>query len=318
MGIGWLIRLVLNPGQSLSLKDFSLAQGFIVWVDNTMVENLNYILHTLQTLKLPIIIYDEIYEVDSGVIKKRKDVNSYIHYFNIPDFLAGYSIGRMLLEAGHKKAAFFSYSLPNEVGTLPTWSAKRYEGLKRAFFDAGLLKPETVRLFTVSSTERSINFLLDEDNSDARTMQNQSDLLAKCLNPFLNENIDPLIRGHIVNNINEIQFHHFFGRWAFFDEIRKALSDNSISAWVASEDYVMVYAMLPFLKRHQIKIPEQVSLVSFNNTIEAFVNSITSYDFNMHGIVARFVDIILNRTKPDPSMFDDVGGFITFRESMRV
>lgn len=72
----------------------------------------------------------------------------------------------------------------------------------------------------------------------------------------------------------------------------KALSDPSITAWVMANDFAATIA-IDFLKERNIRIPEDIAIISFDNTIDAMEYQLTSYDFNNAGIISMMLRFIL-------------------------
>jgi DNA-binding LacI/PurR family transcriptional regulator len=79
----------------------------------------------------------------------------------------------------------------------------------------------------------------------------------------------------------------------------KALADRSITAWVAANDTVAVHA-LAFLQEKKVRVPDDISLIGFDDTLEAFKNGLTSYNFNIEVIARRMLNHILDSAR-EPS-----------------
>jgi DNA-binding LacI/PurR family transcriptional regulator/DNA-binding transcriptional regulator YhcF (GntR family) len=72
----------------------------------------------------------------------------------------------------------------------------------------------------------------------------------------------------------------------------KALRDTGITAWVMANDFAATLA-IDYLKEQNLRVPEKVSIIAFDNTIDAMEYQITSYDFNNNGIVTMMLRYIL-------------------------
>ena len=69
--------------------------------------------------------------------------------------------------------------------------------------------------------------------------------------------------------------------------------DKTITAWVGSNDFV-AFTALSYLKNvKRIAVPEAVSVVGFDNTLESFVNDLSSYDFNIPAAVRAMIDFVI-------------------------
>jgi DNA-binding LacI/PurR family transcriptional regulator len=100
----------------------------------------------------------------------------------------------------------------------------------------------------------------------------------------------------------------------FFTE---ALAQGSLTAWVCANDFIASLAA-DFLAHHKIRVPEDISIIGFDDSPEATRLGLTSYDFNIPGLVRSIIGCILR-----PSAFatywreDRVApeGFIVIRDS---
>jgi DNA-binding LacI/PurR family transcriptional regulator len=86
----------------------------------------------------------------------------------------------------------------------------------------------------------------------------------------------------------------------------KALRDRSITAWVMANDFAATMA-IDYLKGCNIKIPDDLSIISFDNTLDAMEYQLTSYDFNNHGIISLILRFIL---APQTLKPERMGGFL--------
>ena len=98
---------------------------------------------------------------------------------------------------------------------------------------------------------------------------------------------------------------------------QKALRDTSITAWIMANDFAATLA-LDFLKEHGIRIPRDLSILSFDNTLDAMEYQLSTYDFNNNGIVNMMLRYILSpSTIPaqDREKIIEVAGTIVVRRS---
>jgi DNA-binding transcriptional regulator YhcF (GntR family) len=82
---------------------------------------------------------------------------------------------------------------------------------------------------------------------------------------------------------------YYTGESAEFD---KALESRGISAWVFSDDEYAVRYALPYFKQKGIRIPEDLSIVVFNDTIDALYYDLSSYDFDIQGMAHIMLHLI--------------------------
>jgi len=71
---------------------------------------------------------------------------------------------------------------------------------------------------------------------------------------------------------------------------KKAASIPNITAWVCANDYMATMA-IDYIKR---KVDKKIALVGFDDTFLAFRNGLTSYNFNIQGLVQLMLAHILN------------------------
>jgi DNA-binding LacI/PurR family transcriptional regulator len=113
--------------------------------------------------------------------------------------------------------------------------------------------------------------------------------------------------------------------WRIFlpvNQHEKALKIPDISAWVTSEDQLAVVGALPFLKAKGIKIPEEISIVAFNDSIDAAFNDLTSYSFDIQSMAYRMLRLIYNPPASQKGAEENqvvlVAGELVRRDSVRM
>jgi DNA-binding LacI/PurR family transcriptional regulator len=79
-----------------------------------------------------------------------------------------------------------------------------------------------------------------------------------------------------------------------FDQARRL---NNVTAWVADNDATAVHA-LEYLRGHGIRVPGDIALVGFDNTLDAFTNRISSYDFAAPAILRAALTFVLHPADP--------------------
>jgi Periplasmic binding protein-like domain/Bacterial regulatory proteins, gntR family len=264
---------------TVSRKPYALSNenilSFIVIVANLKIPP-EEVLQKLLILKKPVAVLD----VVGGWEASPRTINNY--YFRLftvttsmhPPQLAG----RYLLNLGHTDIAFIS---PFHKAL---WSQQRLKGIRELYRDAGYVN-------------NVHPFVLDR-------YAFQWDYLQKDLdNP---EDIQALIAGYNKwQNYADTKFTRKFGHYSYtifkylsewncatgeiyhrmIPLFRRALENGRITAWVMANDYTATLA-LDFLKKNSVRVPEKLSVISFDNTLDAMENQLTSYDFNLNGIVS--------------------------------
>lgn len=193
-------------------------------------------------------------------------------------------VAQYLLSTGHRKIGFFS---PFHKAL---WSQRRLTTLEAMFEKAGFTFG--VVPFVYDEYAYQWDYLQkQESHDDLRTLVNQYEEWKKeAHGEFLKRfgNLGYSISRYITE-WNCASGEIFEKMRPLFDE---ALRDNSITAWVMANDFTATIAM-DYLKDQGAVVPDDVSVVSFDNTLDAMEYQLTSYDFNNHGIITMMLRFIL-------------------------
>ncbi|MBD3240531.1 MAG: hypothetical protein GF331_08090 [Chitinivibrionales bacterium] len=73
----------------------------------------------------------------------------------------------------------------------------------------------------------------------------------------------------------------------------RALRDTAITAWVAIND-PCGYAALDFLHGKKVAVPDRIALIAFDDSVEAFVLGLSSYNFNVAAVVRAMIGHLLS------------------------
>lgn len=219
---------------------------------------------------------------------------------------AGEDVGNYLVATGHRKVACFQLSDTTE------FCVNRADGLVRAFSSAGL----------TGGVVRYVlkDMPLSQIDSDVRVWVNTAWR-------EIGTNVPP--PGGVVSAGQRADADHVPGlrTWAWGMYMRKllapyfeeALRDEDITAWVAIND-PCGFAALDFLQKRNVSVPRRVSVVGFDDSLEAFGMGMSSYNFNVPSVVRAMVGHILSppsqrSSKPQPPL--EVPGRVVARESTR-
>jgi hypothetical protein len=217
----------------------------------------------------------------------------------------GEMIGNFLLQLGHRHIAYISPFHGSD------WSVNRYNGLCKSFAAAGC--PQGVSRFTIDNFAYSIQYeleMLKPGNLDA--LLAHCDKVESCFPSradFTSEKLRETVTARLASD--EI-------RSRMIPMFERALSDRSITAWVGGNDFVAITA-LHFLKvTKRIAVPESISVVGFDNTLDAFINDCTSYDFNIPAAVRAMIDFIIEPkgvSQLEPASVQHIDGILVQRGS---
>jgi DNA-binding LacI/PurR family transcriptional regulator/DNA-binding transcriptional regulator YhcF (GntR family) len=263
---------------------------------------------------------------------------AHVRVFRIAAYKAGLQVAQKLLELGHRHIAYISMLHAYE------WSVRRLSGLCDRFESAGfpggvvpyytdrileelglefwlsdLPREKVVRILSIKgSTSPVLNpssstMQRDERMSDARIRNLQTSMAA--FGELVDKNIDP----DIFENMRDaaLSLASLKGSRILAEPLyEKALSHKSITAWVCANDGTAMSALL-FLSQHKIRVPGQISVIGFDNHPYALENGLSSYDFNISGILHRIIWFIRQpnvRPAREPGP-EEVEGMIIERET---
>jgi hypothetical protein len=97
----------------------------------------------------------------------------------------------------------------------------------------------------------------------------------------------------------------------------QALAKSKATAWVCSDDKTAL-AALEFLKARNKKVPEEISVIGFDNWQDALEAQLSTYDFNMAGMVQQATQLIINeKSRKAIPLYSEVDGFVVERRTTR-
>jgi DNA-binding LacI/PurR family transcriptional regulator/DNA-binding transcriptional regulator YhcF (GntR family) len=226
-------------------------------------------------------------------LPKSKDYSA-TRIFSIARNHAGEEVGRSLLRAGHRRIAYLS------ACHLEPWSKDRLEGLEKACIIADF--PDVIRSFTVAARD---NFPeqphLPVNLAEA---ENQLNLSLKNLEKQLST------RGHDwltmpLRSSVEMFRTAMVTAFSLQDQVKKMLASGA-TACIASNDAMAIFAIHE-LRKHGIKVPEDIAIVGFDDDKYAAANNLTSYNFNMGQIAGNMLHYLVAPEKAPPA--DENGVF---------
>jgi DNA-binding GntR family transcriptional regulator len=277
----------------------------------------NSLLSMLYAEKKPLAIIDH---VNALALSEPYRSSGRIRVVPIGAAVAGGDVGRYLIRLGHRRATFITTSSD------PQWSRLRLAGLISAFTDAGIARENVSVEFTtvqmgvapavclaagLSRGEMTVLFTpaLSPEEFD-RLYTNKSALVQRFhLNRRQVEHIRILARLAIAarktgehgphadavqTNLLEIigEPHTLHFHEPLFDRL---LADSSITAWVAATDGIG-FAALSYLQNKKVSLPKQLSLVAFDNSLQSTARGLSTYDFDIAGLLGEALSIATNRS----------------------
>ena len=191
-------------------------------------------------------------------------------------------MGTHLTRLGHRRLA---YVAPESDGV----AGRRLAGLEQALTDAGLPAETPVfspsrQLTSQESIESSAPFRRWQE-----TLRGQAGTFCAAV-------------GAERDDDTPLRFAWEYGRRRLtavelepvFDALAAA---SGPTAWVCYNDAIAV-AALSYCRRHRIAVPQDVSIAGFDDTMEAFGLGLTSYSFNVPGVVSAVFEYLLSPRRP--------------------
>lgn len=255
--------------------------------------------------KKPMVIVDDAGMGDCIVPQSIKNKAVALFTINETD-TAGRRVGQILMEQGHKNIAFIS-TFHDYL-----WSVNRYKGLCKALCFANGT-PE-IRIFKKSKHNAYNLTLLSKKPIEkpylvpslAQMMGQYSDLT-----PFEIKSFSKQLNEDFTSEFSRIRM----GR-ALFPIFEEVLADRSITAWVGVDDRIALWA-LEYLKNKGIKVPRQISVIGFEDTADAFLTGLTSYNYDVQSVTRKAIAFLSNptmfttKTVPMP----ETNGYVVVRNS---
>ena len=258
------------------------------------------LMQQLSSFRRPIALLDEI-----GMWKLEDSIAGapFVQIFNVTlSQKPGEQIARYLLAKGHTKIAFMAAS-PEFA-----WSKIRYNAIAKTYQSAGFTDCVRYYELTSSAAEKNIEqkytlpMLKDLQHTASRHPQRVQREMKELLNIHL----------YPVNKAISM-------RPRLEQLLRELMSEGEVTAIVFAESCATM--TVDYCRRKGIRIPNDISIISFDDSIERLRYRITSYNFNISGTVTAVINFILQRgmfgRKQSPQIFE-VDGFVVERESVGI
>jgi len=219
-------------------------------------------------------------------------------------------VAQYLLGQGHKSIAFFS---PFHKAL---WSQRRLDTLMEMFTRAGF--SGGVHPFVYDRYAYQWDYLKQQEHSeDIRSLIDQyGEWKKEAQSAFFHK------FGNLGYSIVKYMTEWNCASGEIFEKMKPlfdaALADPSISAWVMANDFAATIAM-DYLKEKSVHVPDDLAIISFDNTLDAMEYHLTSYDFNTQGIITLMLRYIVAPHTIKPAArrggFIEVDGTLVERRS---
>jgi len=200
---------------------------------------------------------------------------------------AGRCMGRYLLNLGHRRVAYIS---PLHRSA---WSRNRLAGLREVYAESGT--PNIVREFVLD--RYSLPNEVSEGNQAVReelatTLVDMPVRLEGRERELCARTRDAL--GRELDNLLQREGYAL----AMNPLMEAALSDPSITTWVAADDDTAL-PCLEFLRAAGKRVPEDISVVGFDDSLEGSLHKLTSYNYNGGAYMRAMLAHVLSPSCPE-------------------
>lgn len=258
---------------SAKLKDDESVIGYLVWAESPH-ELYRNVLIQLETVKKPVAVLQEGSQLRLSDMVER---NSKMKIFSLATGSnAARNVASYLLEQGHKNIAYISYLHKSD------WSKARLYGLQDIYNRFG----EGAHVYSCILDKYSFtNEMWDHVKTAEQHFPELIPLMVKANMPSLFIQVINSFQSKISNKlVREVV--RFYIEKLFV----KALFYKDVTAWVCANDFMAIYAM-DYLKK---VADRKIAIAGFDDTFSAFRSSLTSYNFNIKGLVQLMLAHILN------------------------
>jgi DNA-binding LacI/PurR family transcriptional regulator/DNA-binding transcriptional regulator YhcF (GntR family) len=311
-----------SPAEFLKLKarigSSRSAAGFIItlwkpWDDHAWGQWLDLIRYLL-SLTVPVFVLDQAGDIDfpDDLLK-----NGQLRVLRLAGVLAGERVAEFMLSIGHHRIAYVS------AMKSAAWSQSRLAGLIRryqrfgparscvepygldAMSDAndlmlaivGLRKPEIRSLFRERLSKQECVDMAERLTKDTITGLRKAlarSAAAHTLHAFasflvglVRQRHDPGLYDLLLESLIAFASNSAGGPYqrTLFEQVFAA---STATAWVCSDDKTALRAV-DFLRRKGKQVPKDISVFGFENWREARERQLSTYDFNMPGMVQQAV-----------------------------
>ena len=300
---GTVIFMDSRGNKYQALPEFDSVHGFIhILLARHKVHT--DVVRLLAQKQQPVVMFDQF--GDTADIVKRATKRNMLILSSMVTESPGIAMARYLLARGHQRIAFIS---PFDKYT---WSQKRFSGMIQEYKKAG--HPDGVVLFAPADMTSPY------DNIPKILKRCGMQPALRSLDKWL-KHTDKVYAFEYRKRVPDAVEHVLTDgemRRRLEPIFKKILADRSITAWAAANDVVAFYA-LDFLHEQGVGVPQQISVVGFDDLADALQYGLTTYNFNTAAIVSASLAHILKlphaQLAPTKKGWHEIEGMVIERET---
>jgi DNA-binding LacI/PurR family transcriptional regulator/DNA-binding transcriptional regulator YhcF (GntR family) len=333
-------------GFSTTIRSISNVAGFIVpmWNPGTREywKRWHDLLRFLAGRAVPVVVIDL-----EGDLDFPQDILGLknIRILRLAGIRAGEMVAEMLIRAGHRRVAFIAPSAHT------TWAQRRYQGLYNYFnrygtgtpvelfttqenFDMtdmflialGLDKDRLACMFKDRYSKEQLRALIERlDKKEFTLLKSKLPIdrsiatvrpIAAFLSDLARKKLDQEIYDLFLETLFTAASHPPFRAYLkpFF---KRMYETSTATVWVFADDHTAIKA-LEFLKKMGKKVPSDISVIGFDDWRESLAQGLSTYNFNMNGMIQQALLIILDeKTLKARQVISEVDGYVVERRTTR-
>lgn len=270
--------------------------GVLVWVLGLNVDDLRKVTASLSRVNLPVALYDE---VGDPPLPREILTHPLMRVYRTgytPQ--CGRDMGTWLINRGHTTATFLTVTAAEQT------FINRADGIE-----------ERLRGATPSASLHRVVLEKGATRAEFDELLRQSPAFREAQRTTQMRHIAP----HTIRQATRSMQTEFieFGRKRFRERILSLLSPANGTVWIAENDR-LAYVILDVLRAGGIRVPDQISVVGFDDLPDSFGIGLTTYNYNVSACVDAMIETILvgmeRRAKrgDNPS---EVPGYVVERSS---
>jgi DNA-binding transcriptional regulator YhcF (GntR family) len=256
---------------------YAEAQGFMLIAQTVEAAILRSAVAALEKSYRPVAVFDE---VGKTTIPSLVSQNPLMRLFIMSIGVGpGRMVGSYLLNLNHRRIAFFQ-AFKNDL-----WSRNRLRGIRETFEQAGVRNG--IKVFGTDKFLDWYHIHEPEAGKEPFTSINPDFLRVQQKFNAQSRETDEALFIHAQPFLWSLKLEQFME--PFFE---RALQDSEITAWVGENDPAALLAQR-YLQQHSVSVPDRISVIGFDDTLESFNSRLTSFDFNSPALVHAMLDHVL-------------------------